>query len=165
MTFLKPRVRNFPKRKSLTSLPPRLPSIAGTGSRSRFVCRRRSKARKRQLRLNLFACFAKESRCWSRHANVKQVQKPVRKKIINALGRLNAANITKPLICRGFSACPDLAPMTLRYTTTETNGTNMVVFLKRLSIPGSAKASLAVKTVEKNQPKYRVRGEHEWPNP
>ena len=40
----------------------------------------------------------------------------------------------------------------LRYTTTETNGTNMVVFLKCLSIPDSAKASLAVTTVEKTSP-------------
>jgi hypothetical protein len=41
----------------------------------------------------------------------------------------------------------------LRYVTTETNGANMVVFFKSLSIPSSVKASLAVTTVEKNQPK------------
>lgn len=74
-------------------------------------------------------------------------------------------HVTKTLIYRVFLPCLDLALKALRYTTTETTGTNMVVFLKRLSIPGSAKASLAVTTVEKTQPKYRVRGEHEWPNP
>jgi len=34
-----------------------LPSIAGTGSRLRFACRRRSKARKLQLRIDLVASF------------------------------------------------------------------------------------------------------------
>jgi hypothetical protein len=106
-----------------------------------------------------------ESRCWPLHTNVKQVQKSVRKKIINVVRRPHAANITKPFIYLVFLPCPDLALTASRYVTTGTNGTNMVVFLKRLSIPGSAKASLAVTTVEKNQPKYRVRGEHEWPNP
>ena len=57
MTFLKPRVRDSPKRRSLTSLLPRLLSIAGTGSRSRFACRRRSKARKRPPRPDLLARF------------------------------------------------------------------------------------------------------------
>jgi len=34
-----------------------LPSIAGTGSRLRFACRQRSKARKLQLRIDLVASF------------------------------------------------------------------------------------------------------------
>lgn len=74
-------------------------------------------------------------------------------------------HVTKTLIYLVFFAVSRFGTEALRYTTTETNGTNMVVFLKLLSIPGSAKASLAVTAVEKTQPKYRVRGEHEWPNP
>jgi len=62
------------------------------------------------------------------------------------------ATITKTLICRAFRRVPIWHRGRSRYVTTETNGTNMVVFLKRLSIPGSAKASLAVMAVEKTSP-------------
>ena len=49
------------RRRSSTSLPPQLPSIAGTGSRSRFACRPRSKARKRRPKHEATRAFGAEA--------------------------------------------------------------------------------------------------------